>query len=191
MEKRRARFQRVFIILLMIFLSGCAFASRKTFLQYTTVTPVKSANNITIEVPVFEDDRPNKDVIGNRKNVFGAETANIFSEVNVSEWITNALKSELENAGYKVVEIKAKNKIHGIVMNVYCNTIVNYNGEVSIKVSLKAKSDILFDKVYSGKSSDLSGVVVQSLKSYRNVLEKSLQDAMVQVVEDVDKALKK
>ncbi len=192
MNKGCWRFHRGFIIILsVIFLSGCAFATRKTFLEYNAITPVRNPNNVTIEVVPFEDDRPNKDTIGNVKNIFGVKTANILSEVNISQWITDALKSELENAGYKIVEKGTRNKIQGIVMKVYCNTLVDYEGEVIIKVSLKHGNNILLDKVYSGKSKKLSAVVVLTLKAYRNILEKSLQQAMIQVVSDVDEILRK
>ncbi len=192
MNKGWLRFHRGFIIiLLVIFLSGCAFATRKTFLEYKAITPIRNPNNVTIEVTPFEDDRPNRDTIGNVKNIFGVKTANILSEINISQWITDALKSELENAGYKIVEKGTRNKIQGIVMKVYCNTLVDYQGEVIIKVLLKRQNNILLNKVYYGQSSSLSGVVVLTLKSYRNILEKSLQQAMIQVVSDVDEILRK
>lgn len=190
MNKGWLRFQpRLIIILLIIFLSGCAFNTRRTFLEYTAITPARNANNIMVEVAPFEDDRPDKDIIGNVRNIFGEKAAGIISETSASEWITGALKSELKNAGYTIVEKDAKNKIQGVVMKAYCDTLVNYQGEVMIKVLLKSNNNVLLDKVYSGKSSDLSGVVVQTLKSYRNILQKSLQQTMIQVVGDIDEAL--
>lgn len=175
------------IVSLMISLSGCAFGTRRPILSYTAVTPIRTPNNIAIKVVVFEDSRVNKKTIGEVKNAYGMKTADVITDTNIAEWITNALKSELRNAGYTVIEA-AENKIQGEILKVYCKALLSYEGEVMIKVSLRKGNKKLLDKMYSGEASKLN--LACTAKGYGVTLEESLQQAMVKVVSDVDMALK-
>lgn len=177
---------RFIVVLLMIFASGCAFGTRRPILNYTAVTPVRTPNNIAIKVVAFEDSRINKKAIGEVRNAYGMKTADVITDTNIAEWITNALKSELRNAGYTVIEA-AENEIQGEILKVYCRALLSYEGEVTIKVSLRKGNKKLLDKMYSGEASKLN--LVCTAKSYGITLEESLQKAMIKVVSDVDRAL--
>ena len=146
------------VVLSIVFLSGCAFGTRHPMLEYNTVTPVKPANNISIKISTFSDTRPDKNVIGNVRNGWGMKTADVITDTNIADWVSTALKSELKNAGYNVIEEDTKNLISGEVLKVYCDTYLNYEGEVMIKVVLKKDNSVILDKTYSGKSSDLSRI---------------------------------
>jgi len=186
---RNMRLHVVFAIALSAaFLSGCAFGTRHPMLAYTAITPVKAPNNISINVVQFNDSRPDKNIIGNVRNGWGMKTADVITDTNIADWITNALKAELKNAGYNVVQENASNSVSGDVLKVYCDTYLNYEGEVMIKIVLKKDNAVILDKTYSGKSTDLCWAA--TAKSYGIVLERSLQQAMNQVMEDLERSAK-
>lgn len=174
--------------LVLLNLSGCAFGTRKSTLRYTAVTPVKAPNNIQIKVAAFDDNRPDKNIIGNVRNGLGMKTADVVTDTNISSWTADALKTELKNAGYSIVEGDSQSEISGEVIKVYCDSYLNYEGEVIIKVTLKKDNNVLFTETYSGKASDLNWAC--TAKSYGVMLERSLQKALNQVVTDVEKSLK-
>ena len=176
------------VAVMTVSFSGCAFGTRRPTLGYTAIIPVRSPNNISIKVVQFEDVRPDKNIIGNVRNAWGIKTADVVTDTNISAWITDALKGELKNAGYTVVESVTENQVQGEVMKVYCDAFLNYEGEVMIKVVLKKGNNTLLGKVYSGKSTDLNWAC--TAKSYGVILERCLQQAMNQVISDVDRSLK-
>lgn len=184
----RRNWSKFLIVPLLICLSSCAFGTRRPILSYTAVTPVRSPNNIVIKVVAFEDSRVNKKTIGEVRNAYGMKTADVITETNIVAWITNALKSELRNAGYTVKETTGENEIQGEILKVYCAALLNYKGEVMMKVSLKKGDEVLLDKMYSGEASKLN--LACTAKGYGTTLEESLQKAMIQVVSDVDGSLK-
>ena len=187
MSKNKELIAVVMSCLLTMAISGCAFGTRRPTLDYLAVTPVKQQKNIAIKVVVFKDDRPDKNIVGNVRNGFGLKTADVITETNVSEWVTNALKVELKNDGYTIVDVGAENEISGEVIKVYCDSYMCYEGEVMIKVLLKRASNVLLEKTYSGKASDMNWAA--TAKSYGTILKQSLQQTMNQVVADVDRAL--
>ena len=176
------------LVLITVMASGCAFGTRRPTLEYTSVIPARSSNNITLKVGQFEDNRPDKNIVGNVRNGWGIKTADVITDTNISEWITNALKSELKNAGYTIVDANVGNELRGEVLKIYCDAFLNYEGEAMIKVVLKKDNNVLLDKVFSGKATDLNWAA--TAKSYGTILQRSLQQAMIQVVAEVDRVLK-
>ena len=187
MSRMRVLISAIIACVMIVTVSGCAFGTRRPTLDYSAVTPVKAQKNIAIKVTIFKDERPDKNIVGNVRNGWGLKTADVITETSVSEWVTNALKSELKNDGYTVVDTSAENEIGGEVIKVYCDSYMCYEGEVMMKVSLKKSTNVLFEKTYSGKASDLNWAA--TAKSYGTILQRSLQQIMIQVVGDVDRAL--
>lgn len=187
MIKMRVLISAIIACTITATISGCAFGTRRPTLDYTAVTSAKQQKNIIVKVAVFKDDRPDKNIVGNVRNGLGLKTADVITETSISEWVTNALKAELKNDGYTIVDTSAENEIGGEVIKVYCDSYMCYEGEVMIKVSLKRANAVLLEKTYSGKASDLNWAA--TAKSYGTILQRSLQQIMIQVVGDVDGAL--
>lgn len=175
---------------LVLCLSGCAFGTRKPMLTYTTTLPAVSKNNIAVKVLPFKDERTwSKDKIGDVKNAYGMRCADIIPQNNVSEWITDALKKELSNAGYSVSDDSTvSNTIEGAVLEVYTDAYWNYGGRVRLSIALKRGGKMLFHKQYSAEK-NCGMQWAATAASFAKTLELTLQDAMQQIIPDINKSL--
>ena len=97
-----------------VLLSGCAFGTRQPTLIYppavesgeksvahAAVTP--SPKNVRIVLKPFTDQRSDKKVVGTVRNAFGMRTADVIPTNSVTDWVTQALGTELRNNGYTVI----------------------------------------------------------------------------------------
>src|SRR3989338_11527528 len=121
-------------ILLVIWTSGCAFGTRHLTLGYEKGTVSKPQNNIMIYVKSFVDDRLDKEVCGRVRNGWGLECAKIVSNTDISEWVTNAMKAELNNLGYTVTNYDTKNRVEGSVIEVNVTSMMMYEGKVLLEI---------------------------------------------------------
>ncbi|MFH1798512.1 MAG: hypothetical protein ABH844_04120 [Candidatus Omnitrophota bacterium] len=187
MMKRIISFVAVLTVLSSIMASGCAFGTRRPKLEYSAITPVCSQKDVRIRVEKISDVRPDKDVIGNVRNGFGMKTADVVTTTDIADWVTNALKLELNNAGYKVTVKESDNEISGEIVRVFCTANFNYEGEVIVSIILKVGSKVVINKTYSGKATALNWAATS--KSYGTTLQRSLQQVMKQIVGDVERSL--
>lgn len=174
----------LFYLLLVLFaISGCAFGTRMPTLTYNTVLPPGSPKNVSIKVVSFEDKRQNKVEIGYIRNAYGMRCAKVISTNGVGEWITNALKAELLNAGY-VFSDDSKNLVSGDIIEVFCDTSFAYEGKIMVRVILKKGEEIILDKNYSAKEEEMNWAATAG--TITKVLEKTLQNVIKQVVFDIN-----
>lgn len=181
---------KILFLMIALFISGCAFGDRRTFLTYAPVLTSQPKNNITLKILPFEDKRTIKDTVGYSRNGYGMRCAKVIPENSVTEWIANALKSELTNAGYSISEEATTNMIEGEVFDVFCDTYMTYDGRINIKVVLKRDGKVAFDRGYSSHKS--GGVNwAATAKTFAKTLEMNLQETIRQVVFDINKELLK
>ena len=181
----------IWLIVFVLFMSGCAFGTRRPTLNYTVVLPAASQNNITVKVAEFKDDRTwSKEKVGDVKNMYGMRCADIVPQNSVTGWVTDALKKELSNAGYTVTDEKASSSIEGAVLEVYTDAVWNYGGRVRLNVTLKKDGKEILFREY--KAQENCGVNwAATAKSYGKSLETALQGVMKQVIPDINTALNK
>ncbi len=175
------------VLLPVIALAGCAFGTRHPLLDYKPLAKSAGPRNIAVYVENFKDERTEKNVIGHVRNGWGIKTADVVTDTNISEWITNALKSELGNSGYVVAKDRTDIQAGGEVLTVYCDSFMLYEGKVQIEMVLKRKDEILLNKKYLGKASNMNWAA--TAKSYGLTVEQSLQNVMKQVVDDINQKL--
>ena len=182
MKKRIA-----FLLLAICFIiSGCAFGTRRPILKYTIGTISKPQNNINIFVDTFIDDRLDKEVIGHVRNGYGMKTAKVVTVTSISDWVSEAMKAELQNSGYTVTtDPNTNNIVEGEVIKVYCDSYMTYDGEVGIEVTLKKNGEEIFSRKYLGKDESIN--MACRAKSYGITLERCLQKALVDAVHDIDR----
>jgi len=95
----------LFPVLVASLLSACALTDSSVRLSYEPVTQPPGGKEGPISVVKFQDDRPDKRVIGEVRNLNMEHTADIIIEnQDVSKWVTDALVSELSRTGYTVDE---------------------------------------------------------------------------------------
>lgn len=178
----------LFIAASVILVSGCAFGTRRPLLDYQTTTPSKVQNNISISVDPLTDARTwSKEKIGNVRNTYGMRCADVIPQNSVTEWIRNALKDELKNSGYSVVDSGSKNVVSGEVNEVYCNAYWNYGGRVSFHLVVKKEGVSVLDKKYSLERNE-GTCWVASAESFATTMKRTLQDVMKQVIDDINSA---
>lgn len=174
------------IAALLVLITGCAIATRPVLI-YSPVTPVKPRNNMAIQVKRFHDNRLNKSVIGHMRSGFGFKTFEVVTQTNVAEWATSALTSELSNAGYDVVAKDSSSELAGEIFGAYCDAYLSYEGLAEIKVSLKKDNKIILDKTYAGRAQEINWAATG--EGYASTLKSALQNAISQVVADVNRTL--
>lgn len=181
-------FKKTYFILLMLsllFISGCAFGTRHPVLTYDVFTTPEPAKNISIYVSEFKDERIDKNIIGHVRNGWGLKTAKVITETNISDWITEALKAELENIGYTITDNpNASISVSGEVIEIYVSSFMMYEGKASIEISLMKNGKEVFTRKYSGTDSSLNWA--STAKSYGITLERSLQNVLSEAVHEID-----
>lgn len=121
----------------------------------------------------------------------GMRCAKVIPQNGVTEWVTNALKAELTNAGYSISnQENTPNVIGGEVFDVFCDPSLTYDGSIGIKIMLKRNNKLILEKQYAVKKSrcDLFGRIGKAISK---TLETTLQDTLKQAVGDINKELLK
>jgi len=198
---------KVLIMLLLGFIStGCAFVTRHVTLNYppesdnsdlgvTKATAAAfstaSASQKTIVFIQFNDLRYDKSRIGNVQNGYGMDTADVVAQNIVDEWINNALITELESAGYKIVsEDKIGNKnnllvLSGEILRVYVTAYFSYTADVSLVAELELNDKVIHRGAYNGEGSvGMNWAMTE--ESAGESLSLALSDAAQQIVRDID-----
>lgn len=188
----------------IVFLAGCAFGTRQPTLIYppeseSGETSVAHADvkpthkNIQIVLKPFTDQRSDKKVVGTVRNTLGMRTADVIPSNSVTDWVTQAITTELQNNGYTVInEIPDDNStnmvVSGEILNVYCDMYFNYSGQISLVARVNKGEEELLYEHYSGEGS--AGLVwAATEESYAQSLALALSSALNQFTSDLDKCL--
>lgn len=191
-------------LVFVVFLAGCAFGTRNATLIYppkpeSQTVPVAqaaatpAAKKIALVLAPFSDQRTDKKVIGTMRNGFGMRTADVVAMNSVPEWVTQAIKTELENSGYSVAtgtdrDSGASAVVSGEVLNVFCDMYFNYTGQVSLLAKASKDGKEVLNKHYSGEGS--AGVAFAgTAESFGQSLSLALAVAVKQFVSELDRSL--
>ena len=183
-------------------ITGCAFGTRHAELYYppsaidgtsliASAHPEASVAETPREVIIqVTDHRDSRQRIGNVRNGFGMDTADVISKDDLNLWIKSALITELANAGYTVVADGSRaTRDHAIDLNadileVYCDVYISYDADVSLRVTLSGNDRQPFQKTYHGDGS--AGVAWDlSAKGFAKSLSLALQDAIAKILVDM------
>ena len=196
------------IVLLGLSLGGCAFGDRQANLQYppkqdsgtvvksaeaTTMTPAAIASAPTIAILRFSDDRAEQNVVGHVRNGWGMKTADVLSPTDVSAWVSDALKFELEKVGFRVKQVtgtgdaaaaEADAAISGQVIRMYADAYFSYEGEVTLRAEIAKDGSKVMDRLYTGTAGGGLNMAATGA-SYAHTLSLALQDGLQEVVADI------
>jgi hypothetical protein len=91
-------------------------------------------------------------------------TADVIPTNNVADWVTQAVRKELQDNGYSVTSEALDDNsespsavLSGEVLNVFCDMYFNYTGQVSIIVRVNKDETELINRHYAGE--DSTGIV--------------------------------
>lgn len=189
--------------LVLLSTNGCAFGTRHAKITYPPDTKAaKAATNSPpagmlgrIAVQQFDDDRADKRVVGHVRNGFGMKTAEVVCDTeDINSLVTEAVRGELQKAGYEVVNTDAAADastpvLMGSLTSLYCDAYMSYDGSATLVVRVSRAGKEVFKKSYEGKGSvginwGASGT------SYGRSLSLALLDAIEVMKRDLPTALK-
>ena len=174
------------LLICIVSLIGCAFGTRRPTLTYTSVAAEQSSKNIKICLMPFNDKRTVTDTIGYSRNAYGMRCAKVIPTNNVADWVTQAMRTELEKAGYSVsCGEGASNVIEGDIYEVFCDAYMSYEGRLGLRVVLKKSGETILDRSYSSKQN--GGINWAATETaYATTLELTLRDTIMQVLRDMN-----
>jgi hypothetical protein len=132
--------------LFIVLLPGCGTLSGRMWLKYGSSIEPRPSKKVTISVPEFADARTveDKGVLGKVCSAFTCQS--YFTKDNVPHWVTDAVKVDLKNSGYDVVDGQPSEfTLEGKILEVFRT---GYRSSVILQVVLKKESSPLFDKRY-------------------------------------------
>lgn len=181
------------IILSTFLLAGCALTRDHILLNYEPmieINKIPGAEKTEIYVAV-DDKRPNKDRVGCKINGFGMQMASIVCDNQVDELVREALLKELANRGFVLspqdpqilVEVVVEEMVNRFKLGFWSGKGLSETN-LAIKIQ-NADGSIKYNKTVAGKG-DIRNVQLTTGKNAKIALERSLQHAVKQVVEDPD-----
>lgn len=93
-----------FILVFLMFLSGCALTKEHITLDYvpqSNVEAIRGSEKVNIKLNVT-DARTMRDKVSYKKNAYGMEMGEIISDSDVIDLIRKSIKTELQNRGFIV-----------------------------------------------------------------------------------------
>ena len=93
-----------FILVFLMFLSGCALTKEHITLDYvpqSNVEAIRGSEKVNIKLNVT-DARTMRDKVSYKKNAYGMEMGEIISDSDVIDLIRKSIKTELQNRGFMV-----------------------------------------------------------------------------------------
>lgn len=201
------RYFRYFVcIVTVVFLAGCAFGTREATLNYPPASDddakVALAKVVKpeprepkIQLLQFRDERTEKGLVGTVRNGYGMRTADVIAKNSVTEWVTQALKLELQNRGFTVLNGEAREivepgsvVISGEILNVFCDMYFSYTGQVSLVVKVSNSAGEMYSRHYAGEGSAGLAFAATS-ESFAQSLSLALSQALNKLVGDLEAKL--
>ncbi len=182
--------RKVLLFVLVLLLSGCAFGTRRPMLTYSTILPAAPKNNITIKVAPFKDERTwSTEKIGDVRNGYGMRCADIIPQNSEEEWLADAFRKELTNAGYVISDdTNTAVTLEGTALDIYVNAYMNYGGRLKLNIVLKKSDKVILSKEYSAER-NCGMAWASTAASFGKTLEITLQDIMKKIIPDINKVL--
>ena len=189
-------------------LSGCAFGTREVSLTYppsVTENGIKEAhastqtakNDIKVIIGKLEDKRTVTHRIGNVRNGFGMDTADVVATNDVHDWVVDALELELKNAGYSVVKSETNGDdtesavmVSGEINQIYCDVYFNYDGKAIVILKAQQNGKDIVNNTYTGSGSAGMNWAASS-EAYNESLAKALQVVMEEFINELNMKLLK
>jgi hypothetical protein len=171
----------------LLFLGACAFGDRQVELVYVPTAGGALPVGKTYEVTVtdFTDSRTNTAYVGKVLNGYGMHTADVLATNSVALWITDAIRLELERAGFTVVPVDEASpdafNISGEVANVSGDAYFHYKANVAFNATVMRAGEPVLDGRYANRSTgDMN--MFASGAGYNEALQESLARVITQFI---------
>jgi len=171
-------------------LSACAFGDAKLNLAYDAAGAkagvLSEAASATVNVKDVEDARIEKNVIGYKRNGFGAKTADILSERPAPELVKEALVATLEKNGHKVDAAEERYAIRTKLNNFWFDyktglVSVEFIGSIQAEISVinQITGQTVYTELFDGYHSEKTGGGLS--KTWTRIMNSALADLVAKV----------
>ncbi len=177
------------ILLIALLINGCALTEDTVAINYTpqqNVGKIDGAESVNVSVNLT-DTRTVKDKISTKKNGYGMEMAAIKAKNDITALISDAIKDELRNRGFK---LQSGNVVINTELNKFYNDFKTgfWSGtaasEVIMNVQIKnSAGNIVYAKTINGLHNE-EGIQIMSGNNAKISLEKTMQIAIAKLMED-------
>ena len=178
-----------YILIILLSISGCALTKDHILLDYTpqqNIDTIRGSDKVNINLNIT-DARSMRDKVSYKKNAYGMEMAEIISDNNVIELLKEAIKSELQNRGFKTngsdidLDIELIRFFNDFKSGFFAGDAA---GEVIIGTMVKRKNgSITYKKTITGKYVE-QDIQLATGKNAKIALEGALKDAVSKLVND-------
>lgn len=173
-----------------ISLSACAFGDETLKLAYDAESAkagvLSEAASATVDVKDVDDARVEKNVIGYKRNGFGAKTADILSERPAPELVKEALIATLEENGHKVDAAQdrfaVKTKLNNFWFDYKTGLVtVEFFGSIQAEISVidQQTGQTVYTELFDGYHSEKTGGGLS--KTWTRIMNAALADLVNKV----------
>jgi len=187
------------MLLILANLAGCTTVDQKITLRYAPIGQTFGQHNG--DIIVARDDSPpvakntkGEWIIGSINNVHGVHQADLLTDRNLADWITDSLLLELKHAGYMATQkpVIPDTAATGIQISDIV-AYVNVNKDIvkaDIRQELKFNVNLFLNgvraKTFAVASRNNQTLVwTASAEENENIMFHSLQDAMKQILPEI------
>lgn len=187
------------LLLMLTALAGCTTLDQKIVLRYAPID--SSFGQHSGEIIVARDDSPpvikntkGEIIIGSLNNVHGVRQADLLTDRNLGEWITDALLLELKHAGYTAIQKPTVPDNAACAVQISdITSVVNVNRDLvktDVRQELKFNVNLYLNgvrtKTFAVASRNNQTVIwTASEQENENIMFHSLQDTMKQILPEI------
>ena len=171
----------------LVLLGACAFQDREVALTYVPAAGGALPAGRTYEVTLaeFTDTRANPAFVGKVLNGYGMHTADVLATNSVALWVTDALRLELERAGFTVVPADAAPPdvfaISGEVVQVSSDAYFKYKANIVLQTKVVREDEILIlENFHNRADGDVNAFA--SGAGYEEVLQEALARTISEII---------
>lgn len=164
---------------------ACTYAPRIVQLEpLPLVSGLQFSGGLCVEVQGLTDARQDKEIIGTARNGLGMKTGEVRTYSDLPGWVTEQLRRELGQAGADhCAEGTSKYVLAGSVTKSYVDEHWNLDGTLTADLSLTLEGDVVFDKVFEARHSQISHAA--STSEFTDTLFKTMQNLAEQVAHEI------
>lgn len=179
----------IFILIFLMFLSGCALTKEHITLDYipqSNVESIRGSEKVNIKLNVT-DIRVMRDKVSFKKNSYGMEMGAIISDNDVIELVSKSIKTELQNRGFMVDGGDVKVNIE--IIKFYNDFKSGFfagdaSAEIIMGVQVKQKNDnIPYNKMITGAYVE-QDIQLATGNNAKKALDGALKDAIPKLMND-------
>jgi len=171
----------------LVFLGACAFEDREVELSYVPAAggALPAGQSYDVTLADFTDTRPNPAFVGKVLNGYGMHTADVLATNSVAVWVTEAVRLELERAGFTVVPVGEASPdafhLSGDVVQVSSDAYFKYKAAIVLQAKLVRRDEILVLENFSNRADgDVNAFATGA--GYEEVLQEALARTISEII---------